>query len=201
MNDTESTCWLAGGPPTATVCKSPLAWLNRMAQNRLTISALTHSLAFGGSIRSHHWLRPVPSLFNLLLIYTFHPPLIIASSEFSTDISNGRHPTCSCASPLAIQLAAVEYGVVVIGAGLSGLEAARNIHKSGLSVLVLEAKDRIGGKIRSVSNDGNGFVEHGAAWINDTNQSECGPWLKSTAWIQSYNGLRDWIAFRIRTSR
>ena len=52
--------------------------------------------------------------------------------------------------PLAIQLAAVEYDVVVIGTGLSGLEAARNIHKSGLSVLVLEAKDRIGGKTRIV---------------------------------------------------
>ena len=138
-----------------------------MAQNRLTISALTQSLAFGGSIRRHRWLRPIPSLFNLLLIYTFHPPLIIASPEYSPDISNA-----AVQVPLAIQLAAVEYDVVVIGAGLSGLEAARNIHKSGLSVLVLEAKDLIGGKTRSVSNDGNGFIELGAAWVNDTNQSE-----------------------------
>jgi len=135
----------------------------------LTISALTRSLAFRGSIRSHRWLRPIPSLFNLLLIYTFHPPLIIASPEYSPDISNGRHPPAAVQVPLAIQLAAVEYDVVVIGAGLSGLEAARNIHRAGLSVLVLEAKDRIGGKERSVSNDGNGFIELGAAWINDTN--------------------------------
>jgi monoamine oxidase len=63
-------------------------------------------------------------------------------------------PPAAVQVPLAIQLAAVEYDVVVFGAGLSGLEAARNIHKSGLSVLVL------------------GFIELGAAWINDTNQSE-----------------------------
>jgi monoamine oxidase len=38
--------------------------------------------------------------------------------------------------------------------------------------LVLEVNDRIGGKTRSVSNDENGFIELGAAWINDTKQSE-----------------------------
>jgi monoamine oxidase len=93
----------------------------------------------------------------------------------------GAIPPAAVQVPLAIQLAAVEYDVVVIGAGLSGLEAARNIHRAGLSVLVLEAKDGIGGKARSVLNDGNGFIELGAAWINDKNQFEMWPWLKSTA--------------------
>jgi monoamine oxidase len=74
--------------------------------------------------------------------------------------------------PLAIRPAAVEYDVVVVGAGLSGLEAARNVQNAGLRVIVLEAKDCIGGKTRTVSNDGKGFIELGAAWINDTNQSE-----------------------------
>jgi monoamine oxidase len=71
----------------------------------------------------------------------------------------GTIPLAAVQVPLAIQLAAVEYDVVVIGAGLSDLEAARKIHRAGHSVLVLEAKDRIGGKARSVSNDGNGFIE------------------------------------------
>ncbi|KAK9242135.1 hypothetical protein V1506DRAFT_448057, partial [Lipomyces tetrasporus] len=53
--------------------------------------------------------------------------------------------------------------------------------RAGLSVLVLEAKDRTGGKARSVSNDGNKFIELGAAWINDTNQSEMWAMAKSTA--------------------
>ncbi|RDL32436.1 uncharacterized protein BP5553_08892 [Venustampulla echinocandica] len=40
----------------------------------------------------------------------------------------GAIPAAAVQVPLKIQLAAIEYDVVVIGAGLSGLEAARNIH-------------------------------------------------------------------------
>jgi folate-dependent tRNA-U54 methylase TrmFO/GidA len=36
---------------------------------------------------------------------------------------------------LKIQLAAVEYGIVVVGAGLNGSEAARNIHRAGLTIV------------------------------------------------------------------
>ncbi|KAF8862384.1 amine oxidase, partial [Acephala macrosclerotiorum] len=61
--------------------------------------------------------------------------------------------------------------VVVVGAGLSGLEAARNIQAAGLSVLVLEARDRVGGKTWSQNTDGKSKVDVGAAWINDSNQS------------------------------
>lgn len=36
--------------------------------------------------------------------------------------------------------------VVVIGAGFAGVTAARDLSESGLSVLVLEGRDRLGGR-------------------------------------------------------
>ncbi|KAJ9608974.1 hypothetical protein H2200_006745 [Cladophialophora chaetospira] len=62
--------------------------------------------------------------------------------------------------------------VVVVGAGLSGLKAAYEVQKAGYSCLVVEARDRVGGKTYSVDPLGeNKYVDLGAAWINDTNQS------------------------------
>ncbi|WP_405088086.1 flavin monoamine oxidase family protein [Microbispora sp. NBC_01389] len=42
-----------------------------------------------------------------------------------------------------------EFDVVVIGAGISGLTAAARLHDAGLAVIVLEAADRIGGRVRT----------------------------------------------------
>ena len=46
--------------------------------------------------------------------------------------------------------------VVVAGAGLAGLTAAVELQKSGAQVTVLEARDRIGGRVWTVRN---GFAE------------------------------------------
>jgi len=62
--------------------------------------------------------------------------------------------------------------VVVVGAGLSGLKAAYDIQRAGFSCIVVEARDRVGGKTWTVNPLGDDkSVDLGAAWINDTNQS------------------------------
>jgi len=44
--------------------------------------------------------------------------------------------------------------VVVLGAGLAGLSAARDLDRAGADVLVLEARNRVGGRVEQVSVDG-----------------------------------------------
>lgn len=66
----------------------------------------------------------------------------------------------------------VDTDVVIVGAGLSGLQAATDLHNAGLSCIVLEAKDRVGGKTQSVAmQTGRGVLDVGAAWINNKTQT------------------------------
>ncbi|UKZ92443.1 uncharacterized protein TrAFT101_007399 [Trichoderma asperellum] len=63
------------------------------------------------------------------------------------------------------------FDVVVIGAGFSGLQAAYSAQQAGLSVAVVEARDRVGGKSWTVPlSNGRGVADLGAAWVNDTLQ-------------------------------
>lgn len=57
-----------------------------------------------------------------------------------------------------------ELDVVVVGAGLSGLRAAERLCEAGRSVLVLEARDRVGGRLLS-ERIGEAVFDRGGQWI------------------------------------
>jgi NADPH-dependent 2,4-dienoyl-CoA reductase/sulfur reductase-like enzyme len=61
--------------------------------------------------------------------------------------------------------------ILVIGAGIAGVAAARELASLGFSVTVLEARDRIGGRIHTITSEelapGAG-IDIGAAFIHGT---------------------------------
>lgn len=58
--------------------------------------------------------------------------------------------------------------VLVVGAGLSGLAAARSLAAHGTDVVVLEARDRVGGRTEGHVLDDGTPIELGGQWVGPT---------------------------------
>lgn len=69
--------------------------------------------------------------------------------------------------------------VVVVGAGFAGLMAARELQSAGISVEIIEARDRIGGRAWTDERMGRP-LEMGATWVH---------WYQANVWneIMRYN--------------
>jgi monoamine oxidase len=61
-----------------------------------------------------------------------------------------------------------DHDVVVVGAGLAGLTAARRLVATGLDPLVLEARDRVGGRTEGGATADGTPIELGGQWIGPT---------------------------------
>jgi monoamine oxidase len=60
------------------------------------------------------------------------------------------------------------YDCVVVGAGYTGLSAARALHRAGRNVVVLEARSRVGGRAESLYRGRDLHIELGAPWLRAT---------------------------------
>jgi monoamine oxidase len=62
----------------------------------------------------------------------------------------------------------IEAEVAIVGAGLAGLVAARRLTEAGRSTVVLEARDRVGGRLLNEEIGEGKVVEVGGQWIGPT---------------------------------
>lgn len=68
----------------------------------------------------------------------------------------------------ATQSGSSKQRVLIVGAGIAGLGAAQTLVKAGVDVLVLEARDRIGGRIWTSQKWADAPIDLGASWIHGT---------------------------------
>jgi len=62
----------------------------------------------------------------------------------------------------------LEADVAIVGAGLAGLVAARQLVAAGVQPLMVEARDRVGGRLLNHEIGGGKIVEVGGQWIGPT---------------------------------
>ena len=58
--------------------------------------------------------------------------------------------------------------VIVVGAGFAGLNAARHLEARGKRVVVVEARDRVGGRVETLRRDDGTWVDVGGQWVGPT---------------------------------
>lgn len=67
------------------------------------------------------------------------------------------------------------YDVIVVGAGMAGLTAGKNLLHAGRSFVILEATDRIGGRGRTDATTFSAPIDLGGAWIHDVRTNPLTP--------------------------
>jgi len=100
-----------------------------------------------------------------------------------------------------------EYDVAVIGAGAAGIAAARLLQEHRVDALLVEARDRVGGRAWTVPGDGGFAIDLGCEWLHSadvnpwtriarelgfTLDTTAPDWGSRVAWFEGEAAQRDW---------
>src|ERR1051326_2478682 len=106
-------------------------------------------------------------LFAQLLFFVSAPGQYNPSANASGPADQKQQsPSADCTPPNG-KYTAHRYDVIVVGAGIAGLSATRELQHLGRSVLILEANNRIGGRAYvGYIGDEKVPIDYGGAWIH-----------------------------------
>ncbi len=94
-----------------------------------------------------------------------------ATADEPSTVRGARNSGVRAAGEL-LKLIGIGERVAVIGAGAAGAACARRLSATGIKVVVLEARDRTGGRIHSVKSDDGQFSELGAWRLDAISDAE-----------------------------
>jgi monoamine oxidase len=92
--------------------------------------------------------------------------------NISTALKVWAKPTLDAVQyPINVTVTPVQtFDAIVIGAGISGLEAATVLQQNNMQVMILEARNRIGGRIETTTMSGV-YTDLGATWFHDVDNN------------------------------
>src|SRR5271156_1643485 len=70
-------------------------------------------------------------------------------------------------------MASDDVDVVVVGAGAAGIAAARRLHDAGVRCLIVEARQRLGGRAWTVIDESGYALDLGCGWLHSADRN---PW-------------------------
>ncbi|HUN21698.1 MAG TPA: FAD-dependent oxidoreductase [Anaerolineales bacterium] len=86
--------------------------------------------------------------------------------------------------------------VIVVGAGISGLAAAKKLNENGFNVIVLEAQEKVGGRLRTNRSLGIAFDE-GASWIHGVTGNPITTLAQSAGMQTAFTDDQSFLAYDI----
>jgi monoamine oxidase len=82
-----------------------------------------------------------------------------------------------------------DVGVVIVGAGSAGLAAAKTVRASGMSFVVLEAMNRIGGRAWTSSEHFGIPFDIGCAWLHAADRNPYFEEAKAAGWTLYHHDM------------